>query len=315
MPEERKPNVASTVRPGGAAPQPPPRPPAAGTAPGTIRPAGPRFRPPQEPTFATPPAAAPGPGATSDTPRPGGPRFRPPQEPTFGPPSATGGGAGGPPSGRTTLPPRQHIRCYDCGYEFDLTGRMHSTHCPKCKISLDLAGYTIDSESREDLKTLGTIRITPRGTVSSSQMIATDLDCAGKIGNSNVLVFNRFTVHPGSEFTRGDIQTQDLRIEPGSGVTLKSPAVFRNVDVAGSLSSTLYVTGTLTVRATASFTGSVYGGHLVVEDGAVFVASVQISPEGLAEATRMKERPTVVKDAERVVVAVLTPPAEPAAQT
>jgi cytoskeletal protein CcmA (bactofilin family) len=283
--EQRKFNVASTARPGEPAPKPAPRPP-------------------------TPPAAPP-PGDTKPgLVRPGGPRFRAPQEPTFGPPSATGAGAAGPASGRTTLPPKQHIRCYECNYEFDLTGRMHSTHCPKCKISLDLAGYTIDSESREDLKTLGAIRVTPRGTVSSARMIAADLDLAGKVSNSIVLVFNRLTVHPGSEFTRGDIDTQDLRIEPGAGITIRNPAVYRNVDVAGTLNSDLYVTGTLTVRATGSFTGSVHGGHLVVEDGATFVATVQISPDGAAEAARMKEQSAGAKDTERIVAAVLTPPEE-----
>jgi len=73
---------------------------------------------------------------------------------------------------RTTLPTKRHIRCYDCAYEFNLTGRMGNTYCPKCRASLDLAGYTIDAECRETLKTLGNIKITPHGIVTSAQLLA-----------------------------------------------------------------------------------------------------------------------------------------------
>ena len=59
--------------------------------------------------------------------------------------------ASNPAPARTTLPTKQHIRCYECTYEFDLTGRMGTTHCPKCRASLDLAGYTIDAECHETL--------------------------------------------------------------------------------------------------------------------------------------------------------------------
>ena len=88
--------------------------------------------------------------------RAGGPRFRSSQDTR--PASATPPGAPGATNAaspaRTTLPTKQHIRCYECSYEFDLTGRMGTTHCPKCRAALDLAGYTIDAECRETLKTL-----------------------------------------------------------------------------------------------------------------------------------------------------------------
>ena len=78
---------------------------------------------------------------------------------------------------------------------------MGSTHCPKCRTSLDLAGYTIDAECRETLKTLGKIKITPRGVVTSAQLLGTDVDLAGKVTNSSVEAFRELILFPGADFT------------------------------------------------------------------------------------------------------------------
>ena len=159
--------------------------------------------------------------------------------------------------GHTALPPRQHIRCFECGYEFNLTGRQHSTYCPKCRTTLDLAGYTIDAECRETLKTLGKIRVTPRGSVSSATLMATDMDLQGKISGCNVTVFRLLTVFPGASFVRHEIKTVDLRIEPGTGFSLRKESAFRNVDLAGTLSTNLYSTGVVTLRSTSEFKGEI----------------------------------------------------------
>ena len=217
--------------------------------------------------------------------------------------------------GHTALPPRQHIRCFECGYEFNLTGRQHSTYCPKCRTTLDLAGYTIDAECRETLKTLGKIRVTPRGSVSSATLMATDMDLQGKVSACNVTVFRLLTVFPGASFVRHEIKTVDLRIEPGTGFSLRKESAFRNVDLAGTLNTNLYSTGVVTLRSTSEFKGEIHGAHLVVEDGAVVQGSFDIRPEALPEVEKVQKRlasaPTPA-DPERIVVPALPEPAAPA---
>ncbi len=245
--------------------------------------------------------------------RAGGPRFRSSQDTR--PASATPPGAPGATNAaspaRTTLPTKQHIRCYECSYEFDLTGRMGTTHCPKCRAALDLAGYTIDAECRETLKTLGKIKITPRGIVNSAQLLGTDIDLAGKVTGSSVEAFRELILYPGAEFTRGDFKAPDLKIEAGGEVVLRSPAAYRNVEVIGALKATLYATGLVTLRATAQFAGSICGGRLIVEDGAVLEADLNISPEGLAEAEKMNGQAANNPPgaSERIVVTPLASPA------
>lgn len=254
-------------------------------------------------------------GIGSNLQRPGGPRFRSSQD-NRATPSTPAGPPGTAPaaasaSARTTLPTKQHIRCYECGYEFNLTGRMSTTHCPKCRAALDLAGYTIDADCRETLKTLGKIKITARGVVASAQLLGTDVDLAGKVTDSSVEATRELTLFPGAEFTRGNFKAPDIKLLAGGEITFQSPALYRNVDVAGVLNAQLYATGVVTIRAGARFTGSIRGGRLVVEDGAVLDATLNISPDGLAEAEQMKETMTGAAPGagERIVV---KPVAEPA---
>jgi hypothetical protein len=256
-------------------------------------------------------------GIGSKLQRPGGPRFRSSQDTR--PASATTPGTPGTPAAvpapaRTTLPTKQHIRCYECAYEFDLTGRMGTTHCPKCRASLDLAGYTIDAECGETLKTLGKIKITPRGIVNSAQLLGTDVDLAGKVTNSSVEASRELILFPGAEFTRGNFKAVDLKLEAGGETIFRNPALYRNVDVIGTLTAPLYATGLVTIRASARFTGSICGGRLVVEDGATIDADANVSPEGLAEAEKMKEQMANLQPGanERVVVTAIAPAAAPA---
>ena len=228
-------------------------------------------------------------GMGSNLQRPGGPRFRS-SEGTRPPPVALPGKTNPVAApARTTLPTKQHIRCYECAYEFDLTGRMGATHCPKCRASLDLAGYTIDAECRETLKTLGKIKITPRGIVTSAKLLGTDVELAGQVTASSVEATRELVLFPGAEFTRGDFKALDLRLEMGGEATFVHPLLYRNVDVIGALSGPLYATGLVILRASARFTGSIHAGRLIIEDGAIVDAEMNVSPEGLAEADKLRE--------------------------
>ena len=136
------------------------------------------------------------------------------------------------------------------------------------------------------------------------------MDLAGKVTQSLVEASRQLVVFPGAEFTRGNFKAPDLRIEPGGEVTFRHPALYRDVDVAGTFHATLYATGLVTIRAGATFTGSICGGRLVVENGAVLVADANISPEGLADAEKMKEQMESSPPGanERVVVTPTAPP-------
>jgi len=279
--QPRKPKFRSTYSPGGggggASPSPQPKPTGevrdrSGASPGSAGPPGPK-QPPID---------------------------RPPKKESAVAPS------------RTTMPPRQHIRCFECGYEFNLTGRMHSTYCPKCRTTLDLAGYTIDSDCDEPLKTLGTIRITKRGVVSSSRMVATNIELLGKIKNTPSQAFESLILYPGAQFTRKDVKSADLRIESGAEVTFKNAVIYRNIDIAGTLRGTVYATGLVTLRSSGVFEGTINGRHLSVEEGGLLLGEMNISEDGLKQAEEKreeyKENPPNAYEREKVKVPELPDP-------
>ena len=212
------------------------------------------------------------------------------------------------------MPPRQRIRCFECGYEFNLTGRMHSTYCPKCRTTLDLAGYTIDSDCAEPLKTLGTVVVTKRGIVNSTRIVANDIELHGKIKKSPSQAFGALIVHPGAEFARKDIDASDLRLAEGAEIAFKAPATYRDVEVAGKLECELYATGVVTIRAGGVFEGTIHARHLVVEDGGILLGEMNISDEGLDVARKKREEfregPPSELEKEKIKVPALPEPEE-----
>jgi cytoskeletal protein CcmA (bactofilin family) len=186
---------------------------------------------------------------------------------------------------------------------------MTSTYCPKCRTTLDLAGYTIDAASSETLKTLGTIRITRRGSISGAHLLATTIDLSGRIKDSLAQAFDALIIRPGADFVRKEVVSSDLSVDAGAEVKLNEESAYRHVEVSGQLQTKLFATGVVTIRAGATFTGAITAGHLVVEDGATVRADLEIGAEGLEKAKKrysdLRENPPLSWAAERIVVPVL----------
>lgn len=189
---------------------------------------------------------------------------------------------------------------------------MTHTYCPKCRTTLDLAGYTIDAASNETLKTLGTIRITRRGSVSGAHLLATTIDLSGRIKDSLAQAFDALIVRPGADFVRKEVVSSDLHVDTGADVKLNDDAAYRNVEISGRLQARLFATGVVTIRAGAVFSGTIIAGHLVVEEGATVQADLEISAEALEKAKKrfaeLRENPPLSWASERIIVPV---PPEP----
>lgn len=189
---------------------------------------------------------------------------------------------------RTVQPPKQHIHCYECGYEYNQTGRLKSTNCPKCRKVIDLSDHTIDNEFRGELKTLGKVIVTERGHLNGANLVATDLELAGRVSNTKVEVYRELTIQPGASFRRNEITAPDLRIVPGAVVFFRNTALYRHVELGGALHAPLYVTGRIVLRAGGVMVGSLHTGHLVVEDGATLLADMDVGMEGMRHAEQTK---------------------------
>jgi cytoskeletal protein CcmA (bactofilin family) len=165
------------------------------------------------------------------------------------------------------VPSKQLIECYECGYRFQLHGRVPKTNCNKCRATLDLSDHTIENRWSGALKTAGAVRVSAEGIVEAGSIMCNDFILEGKVEAGLVKAMRKLELRPGARFSEHNLEAADLLIAAGASIALIEPAEYRDVEIAGSLRANLHATGVVTVRAGGCLEGEVRSRHLVVEDG------------------------------------------------
>ncbi len=179
--------------------------------------------------------------------------------------------------GRTVLPTKHHVMCYECSYEFTVTGKVKSTFCPKCRTNLTFQDVSVDAEHAGDLKTAGTIRIGPEGVVREGEIFANFIVLEGAVEGGSLFAFRELTLGPDARFDLASVQARDLKIAAGATYQFDE-CRYHHIDVHGELTAHVQATGTVTVRASGCIRGEVNGAHLVVEEGGGLLAQLHIDP-------------------------------------
>ncbi len=180
--------------------------------------------------------------------------------------------------GRTAMPTRQEIHCYECGYTFQATGRVHSLLCPKCRHTLDQSDYTIDAECTERVRTTGNIRLSAGAVLVRGALIGRDIVLAGKVEGGTLKANRRLVIEAGAAFDQDLVAAQDLTIGPGAACRFTGRRIFRAVEVAGELDGHFACSGLIHVRAGGHLKGRIHGAHLCVEEGGGLTAELEIAP-------------------------------------
>jgi len=180
---------------------------------------------------------------------------------------------------RTTVPVRHEIDCYECGYKFQVHGRVTTTHCPKCRALLDLTDHTIDAEWVDTIKTAGTIHLTPTGVLKSGDLIGADVVLEGIIEGGRARALRTIELGAGAIFSEKAVSAPDLRVAAGADFKFKQVMKYRNVELFGALHGNLEAAGVITVKPGGLLEGEVHGEHLVVEDGGGLKAMLHIGPK------------------------------------
>jgi cytoskeletal protein CcmA (bactofilin family) len=220
-------------------------------------------------------------------------RNKPAPGPPTPPAAAESGPIDAPPGGvqklgarvaRTTVPVKHEIDCYECGYKFQVHGRVTTTHCPKCRSLLDLTDHTIDTEWVDTIKTAGTIRLTSTGVLKSGDLIGADLVLEGIIEGGRARASRTIELGAGAIFSEKAVSAPDLRVAAGAEFKFKQAMKYRNVELFGALHGSLEATGVITVKPGGLLEGEVRAEHLVVEDGGGLKAMLRIGPKSDAAA-------------------------------
>lgn len=165
------------------------------------------------------------------------------------------------------VPSKQLIECYECGYRFQLHGRVPKTNCNKCRATLDLSDHTIENRWTGALKTAGTVRVTADGVVEAGSIIAYDFILEGKVEAGLVKAMRKLELRPGARFSEHNLKAPDLVITPGASIAFLEPAEYRDVEIAGTLRANLHASGMVIIHTGGLLEGEIHGGHLIVEDG------------------------------------------------
>jgi cytoskeletal protein CcmA (bactofilin family) len=177
------------------------------------------------------------------------------------------------PLAKLQFEPKQ-VRCFHCGAELTVPVAATSTICKRCRSHVDLADYRVTQTVSKKYRTHGRLVIEERGFLFDSEALV-----------GEALVKGRFTGRLVTEGTleinssaniKGSITAGRLVIPAGHNFHWPDPLPVEAADIRGELVTTLQASGTVWLRATARFFGTVNARNLVVEPGAVFVGTARI---------------------------------------
>ena len=180
--------------------------------------------------------------------------------------------------GHTAMPRRFEIVCYQCGYDFTMTGHLYNTVCPKCHESLEVGNHEIDAPWQGNLKTIGTVNISEAAVLSEATIVAGDVIVAGDIREARMTVCRTLELCPGARINPARINMKDVRVMAGARVSTRRKVSCRNLDIYGQLNARVFADGLITVHAGGCLSGEVHGAHLVVEDCGGLKAEMTIAP-------------------------------------
>ena len=178
-----------------------------------------------------------------------------------------------------TTPPKpvleqKRVRCFQCGTELDVPVAAASTMCKRCGSHVDLNDYRITQTVSKNFRTHGLLVIEEKGYALNSDALVGSAVIKGRfIGK--LVAEGTLEIHSSANI-KGSFTAGRLVIPAGQHFRWPEPLRVGAADIGGELVADLHATGTVRLKATARFFGAVQAANLVVESGAVFVATARI---------------------------------------
>lgn len=176
--------------------------------------------------------------------------------------------------GRTVIPEKHEIVCYECDYKFSLAGRIQKAICPKCHCTLEKNDIALNGKRTKPVKTIGAVHIKPNAVISGGMIKARDVIISGDARDTIITAFQKLVLCKGAKFDISKVNAKDIQIESGGRFTIRRKLAFRNIDIAGSINATIYVDKTAIIRSSGLLEGEIHTPNLIVEEGGGLKATV-----------------------------------------
>jgi cytoskeletal protein CcmA (bactofilin family) len=169
---------------------------------------------------------------------------------------------------------QRRIRCFQCGTDLEVSKAAASTMCKRCSSHVDLADYQIASTVSKSFRTHGRLVLEEKGYLLNTESFVGEAVVRGKL-IGKLATEGTLEIHSSANI-KGTLSPGRLVIPLGHRFGWAQPLKVRDAEISGELVSDVVGTGTVVLRATARFFGSVIAANLVVEAGAVIVGDVRI---------------------------------------
>jgi len=182
---------------------------------------------------------------------------------------------------KTIQPTKRTIRCFECGYECQLSGTTRAIYCSKCREKIDLGDYVIDRPWSEEIKTGGSVLIQPTGRLENVSIRAGNVIFEGSMDDNSTLECTQWLEISGqANPDPRQITMRNLRISAGTSMKFKYKLQVHHLEVLGTLEADIEAEGLVSIRAGGHLKGTVRGAHLEVEEGGGLSARAFIWPQG-----------------------------------
>jgi len=182
-------------------------------------------------------------------------------------------------------PKQRRVTCFECGAELEVPTSAESTMCKHCSRYVDLHDYRITSAIAKNFKTKGVFVIESKGCVFNTESIVGDAVIRGKF-HGKLAVERSLTIYSTADI-KGSLTATYLIIPAENHFRWLDSLKVGSAEIAGELAAGLRARDTVLLKSTARLFGDVDARNLVVEDGAVVVGKMQISPRTGHERSRL----------------------------
>ncbi len=180
---------------------------------------------------------------------------------------------------------RKLVTCFECGTELEVPASAESTMCKRCSRYVDLHDYQITTAVAKNFRTKGRFLVEPKGYVFNTESIVGDAVIRGKY-HGKLTVERSLTVYSTADI-KGTLTAAHLIIPADNHFHWPSPIQAGSAAIAGELTASLHIQGTIILKTTARLFGNLDAGNLVVEDGAVVVGRMRIGPRKANDQSRL----------------------------
>ena len=182
---------------------------------------------------------------------------------------------------KTIQPTKRTIRCFKCGYEFQLSGTTKTIYCSKCREKIDMGDYVVDRPWSEEIKTGGSVIVRPTGRLENVRIWAGNVILEGEMDEHSSIECSQWLELGGQAQPHArQLAMRNLRVAAGAAMAFKYKLQVHHLELLGTLEADVEAAGLVSIRAGGHLKGTVRGAHLQVEEGGGLSARVFIWPQG-----------------------------------